>query len=325
MMNLTKLIFFLMLMFSTLFSISTNSWINCWMGMELNLFSFITLIFNQNLFNLESTIKYFIIQAITSMFMLVSIMLYTQNMFEFNLMLLNLSLFMKLNSSPFHYWGVNLIQGLTWQNLTIFLTWQKIIPLILIFYNFNMMMMIIFIIMNSLFGSIEGLNQTNLKKIILFSSINHMSWMLMIFFLNENLWLGYFMIYSMILMIIIIYNYMLNNIKITQLYSIKMNTLNNFFMMMNLLSLGGLPPFLGFIPKWITINLMVMNNFYFLSFMMVMCSLLTLFFYLRLFYSSTFLLSFKIKWIMTMNLKNFFILNTLSFISMTSLILSCML
>nr|YP_010586108.1 NADH dehydrogenase subunit 2 [Chimarra paramonorum]UZZ43844.1 NADH dehydrogenase subunit 2 [Chimarra paramonorum] len=324
MMNLTKMIFFSILTFSTLFSISTNSWINCWMGMELNLYAFIVLIFKQNMYNLESTIKYFIIQSITSMFFLIAIMMYLQTFSPFNSLLVNLSLLMKLNSSPFHYWGMNMILGLTWQNIIIFLTWQKIIPMILLFYNFNFTLMMIFIILNSLFGSIEGLNQVSLKKIILFSSINHLSWMLMIFYMNENLWMMYFLIYSSILMIITSYNYMMNNLKMNQMYSMKITHLNNFFLLMNLLSLGGLPPFLGFFPKWITIKFMLMNNLYFINLLMILCSLLTLFFYLRLFYSSSFLMMFKIKWMHINNTKNLFLLNILSFSSMSFLILSCL-
>jgi NADH-ubiquinone oxidoreductase chain 2 len=49
-----------------------------------------------------------------------------------------------------------------------------------------------------------------------------------------------------------------------------------------LISLGGLPPFLGFIPKWLVLTNLISNNLFLLRIILVISSLITLFFYLRI-------------------------------------------
>lgn len=55
---------------------------------------------------------------------------------------------------------------------------------------------------------------------------------------------------------------------------------------MNFLSLGGLPPFLGFLPKWLTILSLINNNIYFISSIIIILTLITLYFYTRIIFSS---------------------------------------
>lgn len=50
--------------------------------------------------------------------------------------------------------------------------------------------------------------------------------------------------------------------------------------------MGGLPPFLGFLPKWLTINYIVENNNYILSCILIIFTLLSLYFYLRITFST---------------------------------------
>lgn len=56
--------------------------------------------------------------------------------------------------------------------------------------------------------------------------------------------------------------------------------------MFNLLSLGGLPPFLGFLPKWLVIQSISINRQLFLLTVITIITLITLYFYLRLCYSA---------------------------------------
>nr|YP_010586134.1 NADH dehydrogenase subunit 2 [Dolophilodes bellatulus]UZZ43883.1 NADH dehydrogenase subunit 2 [Dolophilodes bellatulus] len=321
MINITNMIFFILLILSSLFSISSNSWISCWMGLEINLLSFIPLLYLNNLSS-ESMIKYFIIQAMSSSLLLFSLIFM---MIKYNYMMtliLNLSIFMKLGSAPFHYWYIQIIKIMNWMNCFILFTWQKIAPLVLISYNLNTKMMYSFVLINIIMGSIEGLNQISLKSIMNFSSINHLGWMITLIFLNENLWMMYFMFYSMISLILIIMFNMLNISFLNQLYFLKNNFLNLFNIIINLLSLGGLPPLLGFFPKWISIQFMMINNQLFLLFSMMMTSLITLYFYLRTSISVLILINFKTKWI---NLINNNIMNLImffnSFISIMLLLL----
>nr|QRW36293.1 NADH dehydrogenase subunit 2 [Graptodytes varius] len=290
-----KSIFLSTLIMGTLISISSFSWLGAWMGLEINLLSFIPLISSKNnMYSSESSMKYFLIQAMASSMFLFSIIISMLKSKMINdLLMLNNMMFMFMNSTillkmgaaPFHFWFPEIMESLNWMNSLLLLTWQKIAPMIIISYMIKSNMFIMIIIMiSSMIGSIGGLNQINLKKILAYSSINHIGWMLSSFLINEMMWFLYFFIYSFINLTII---HMFNKFNINMLKQMFMSINDykiNFFMILNFLSLGGLPPFLGFLPKWMIIQ-NLSYNFFFLIFFMIMMTLITLYFYIRISYS----------------------------------------
>nr|YP_010233720.1 NADH dehydrogenase subunit 2 [Papilio thoas]QSZ78076.1 NADH dehydrogenase subunit 2 [Papilio thoas] len=328
-MNSNKMFFYFILFFSTLISISSNSWLGCWIGLEINLLSFIPLISNpKNLLSSEAALKYFLIQAIASINFLFSIlikMILLKN-FEMNNMisiLINSSMLMKMGSTPFHFWFPNIIEGLSWLNCFLLMTWQKISPMILLSYYMNNNFLIMIMILNVIIGILGGINQTSLRKLMTFSSINNLGWMLAALMISENLWLFYLIMYSFMISILCFMFNLMNVYFINQLFFINLNSLIKISLLINFLSLGGLPPFLGFFPKWIIINFLVMNKFFIISFIFIMMSLIMLFFYIRIIYSSIMFNYLKMKWF------NFFIknnvmlfINSLSMISLLGLIIS---
>nr|AII02416.1 NADH dehydrogenase subunit 2 [Eudonia angustea] len=329
MFNSNKMFFYFFLWFSTLISISSNSWFGCWIGLEINLLSFIPLISNSNnLLSSEASLKYFLIQSIASINFLFCILLKLSMMKNFEMnnftsIMINSSLLMKMGSAPFHFWYPNIVEGLNWFNNIILMTWQKITPIILLSYFFNKNFLIIIIMINALIGAIGGLNQTSLRKLMAFSSINNLSWMLSSIMISENLWMFYFMFYCFMISIMCFMFKMLNIFFINQLFFINMNYLIKLMLMINFLSLGGLPPFIGFFPKWIIINFLINNNFYFMVFILILSSLILLFFYIRIIYSSFMFNYLKLKWIkIFIKNKLFFLLNFLSFISIFGMIFS---
>nr|UHA56251.1 NADH dehydrogenase subunit 2 [Hyblaea puera] len=327
--NSNKMFFFFFLFFSTLISISSNSWFGCWIGLEINLLSFIPIISNtNNFFSSEAALKYFIIQSIASINFLFSILLKLMMMKNFELnyfitVMINSSLFLKMGSTPFHFWFPNIIEGLSWLNSFILMTWQKITPMILLSYYFNKNLLLISIILNTIIGAIGGINQTSLRKLMAFSSINNLGWMLSTIMISENLWMFYFTMYSFLISILCMFFNMLNMFYINQLFISNMNYLIKIMLLINFLSLGGLPPFIGFFPKWIVINFLMMNNMFILSFIFIMMSLITLFFYIRIIYSSFLFNYLKLKWF-KINIKNklFNFINFVSLISILGMILS---
>nr|YP_002265536.1 NADH dehydrogenase subunit 2 [Chaetosoma scaritides]ACF35095.1 NADH dehydrogenase subunit 2 [Chaetosoma scaritides] len=290
-MKFYKLMFFLLMMSGTLISISSYSWIGMWMGLEINLISIIPLFSKiNNMYSSESSIKYFITQALASMIILLSIIMLSLNNEMFLMMkktfilTMNSSLLTKMGAAPFHFWFPEVIEGLNWMNCLIILTWQKIAPMVLIMYNFNFNLFFCLIILTSMLISMfMGMNQISMRKIMAFSSINHIGWMISTMFSSKSIWLIYFIVYSIISLNIIL---ILNKFKIFFLNQLLllMNNNNNLklFFSLNFLSLGGLPPFLGFIPKWLTINELIKSNFIFLSFSMIILTLFTLFYYMRM-------------------------------------------
>nr|AVV61631.1 NADH dehydrogenase subunit 2 [Orybina plangonalis] len=329
MLNSNNFFFMNMLFFSTLISISSNSWFGCWIGLEINLLSFIPLIsLPYNLMSTEASLKYFPTQSIASINFLFSILLKMILMKNFLMnnflsIMINSSLLMKMGSAPFHFWFPNIIEGLSWLNNFILMTWQKITPMILLSYYFNKNFLIIIIILNALIGAIGGLNQTSLRKLMAFSSINNLSWMLTSILISENLWMFYLIMYSFMISIMCFMFNMLNTFFINQLFINNLNYSIKIFLLINFLSLGGLPPFIGFFPKWIIINFLLMNKSYIITFFLIMTSLIMLFFYIRVIYSSFMFNYMKLKW-MKFYIKNnsFHMINFLSFISISGMMLS---
>nr|YP_010564357.1 NADH dehydrogenase subunit 2 [Laelia coenosa]UYX62380.1 NADH dehydrogenase subunit 2 [Laelia coenosa] len=327
--NSPKMLFLFILIFSTLISISSNSWLGCWIGLEINLLSFIPLISNSNnLMTTEASLKYFLTQSIASINFLLAILLkmILLKTFELNFfisMMINSSMLMKMGSAPFHFWFPNIVEGMSWLNNFILMSWQKITPMIILSYYMNKNFIIIIIIMNVIVGAIGGFNQTSLRKLMAFSSINNLSWMLSAIMISENLWLLFFLIYSFMISIMCFLFNMMNMYFINQLFINNMNSLIKINMMINFLSLGGLPPFIGFFPKWIIINYLINNQYFFMTFIMIMMSLIILFFYIRIIYSSLMFNYFKMKWfkIYCKN-NNLLFINIMSFFSIFSMILS---
>nr|YP_010694714.1 NADH dehydrogenase subunit 2 [Evergestis extimalis]WCF59602.1 NADH dehydrogenase subunit 2 [Evergestis extimalis] len=327
--NSNKMFFLFILFFSTLISISSNSWFGCWIGLEINLLSFIPLISNSNnLLASEASLKYFLTQSIASINFLFCILLKMILMknFEMNNMIsimINSTLLMKMGSVPFHFWFPNIVEGLSWMNNFILMTWQKITPIILLSYYFNKNFIIIIIMLNAIIGAIGGFNQTSLRKLMAFSSINNLGWMLSSIMISENLWLFYFFLYSFMISIMCFMFHMLNLYYINQLFFFNMNIMIKLTLLINFMSLGGLPPFLGFFPKWIIINFLINNNLFLLVFILIMMSLIMLFFYIRIIYSSFMFNYLKLKWIkIFIKNKMLFIMNLFSLISIFGMIFS---
>nr|YP_010730119.1 NADH dehydrogenase subunit 2 [Nevromus intimus]WEG22752.1 NADH dehydrogenase subunit 2 [Nevromus intimus] len=303
--NYSKMIFMICLISGTFITISANSWLGAWMGLEINLLCFIPLMSStKNLISNESALKYFLAQALASsilLFAIISLSLedgtFFFNKISLSQIMLNSALLLKLGSAPFHFWFPSVMEGLNWFNSLLLMTWQKIAPIILISYNHFPLFIYGVIIFSLLIGSIGGFNQTNLRTLMAFSSINHIGWILSAMLISESLWITYFLFYVFLSISIVmifskfeIYHFIQINSHLKSSYMMK------FFLFSNLLSMGGLPPFLGFLPKLIVIQNLLKINDFFMIFMMVMTALITLFFYIRISYSSFMIFSTNLKW-----------------------------
>nr|YP_010321793.1 NADH dehydrogenase subunit 2 [Stenochironomus okialbus]UKO32994.1 NADH dehydrogenase subunit 2 [Stenochironomus okialbus] len=301
--NSFKLLFFFNLFFSSMISISSMSWFNSWMGLEINLLSFIVLTLkSNNLFSTETSIKYFLIQALASNILLFSIILLSFFLMKFNFLYMNFmnlimitTLMMKMGVAPFHLWFIQISETLNWINNLILMTWQKIAPLILISYCSNFFIFIILAMYTILIGTIGGLNQISLRKLMAYSSINHLGWMILGMMMNMNSFKLYFFIYSIMSMSVM---FMFNFFKIfliKQFFNKTMSMYMKFFLNFSILSLAGLPPLIGFFPKWIIIETLIKSNFLFLTLYICFFSLFSIFFYIRIMFNLLFLNHFEMK------------------------------
>nr|QNJ59970.1 NADH dehydrogenase subunit 2 [Gymnoscirtetes pusillus] len=316
--NSTKLLFLSTLMMGTILSISSNSWFGVWMGLEINLLSFIPMLANnKNTMMNESSIKYFIVQAMASTMLLFSILLIQMKYpmsWEMELipsMMVSSSLLLKIGAAPFHFWFPEVMGTSTWINCLTLMTWQKIAPMMTLSYCIQMStFMFTIIILSIIIGAMGGLNQTSLRQLLAYSSISHLGWMISSLMVSENVWELYFIIYSLLSLIMVILFKQMNLFFLNQIYSsTNMKTEIKFMMFLSLLSLGGLPPFLGFLPKWIVMQYLVENNMTIMMTIMVMLTTITLYYYMRISFSALILSYSENSWSMTNKLnKSKFIL-----------------
>nr|BAE79529.1 NADH dehydrogenase subunit 2 [Mantella baroni] len=297
-------IFIMSLAIGTTITISSHHWLLAWIGLEINTLALIPVMTkNPHPRAIEAATKYFLTQATASALVLFSALINAWQTGEWTITTLlnpsstslSIALMMKLGLAPLHFWMPEVLQGIPLLPGLILSTWQKIAPMTLmlqISQLINLELMIFIGLISILVGGWGGINQTQLRKIMAFSSIGHLGWMLIILKFNPQLTLLSFTLYlfmtsAMFLSLIVSNTTKMQDISTT---FTKIPVLTS-FMMLILLSLAGLPPLTGFIPKLlITMELMKQNAIILASTIMFL-SLLALFFYIRLTYILTLTLS----------------------------------
>nr|AFT90712.1 NADH dehydrogenase subunit II [Anolis carolinensis]AFT90718.1 NADH dehydrogenase subunit II [Anolis carolinensis] len=310
----------------TIITMTSYHWLMAWVGLELNTLAIIPIISTMHHpRSTEAATKYFLTQAAASALILFSSMTNAWNTGSWDItqpltspshILLTMALAMKLGLAPLHFWLPEVIQGSTMTTAFIITTWQKIAPMSLIFLTMNNLSTSVFLLMgllSSLVGGWGGLNQTQTRKIMAYSSIAHLGWMATISSIMTNILIMNLLIYlimttSVFLSLIISKSKTIQDTTSTWTLSPTLTII----MLLSLLSLGGLPPLTGFIPKWLIMEELILQNFNLLISMMAASSLLSLYFYLRLTYTTALTLSpnttqTKFKWRFYPNTSTMFI------------------
>nr|AAN64183.1 NADH dehydrogenase subunit 2 [Thrips imaginis] len=279
-----KNLFIISLISSMMICLSSNSFMSMWMSMEINLFSFIPLISsNQKIMSEKSTMLYFLIQSISSSIFLISFSMNLENLKSMMTTMMILAIFMKLGMFPFHFWMISIIEGMEWEQAFILMTLQKIIPIMILSFMTQQKMIIMFWILNSLIACISGLTMFSTRKILGFSSINHLSIMLMAMILSKKIFKAYFIIYSFMTFSA---TKMMKTTNLNFLFQsfteMKKNKANNFTFLLIFLSMAGVPPLLGFMPKMLTLMAMLKSEMFLTITLILIFNTLSTFFYLRM-------------------------------------------
>nr|UPO69332.1 NADH dehydrogenase subunit 2 [Macrobrachium rosenbergii] len=281
----STLLFLSTLITGAVIAISSPSWFISWVGLELNLLSFIPLIFSkQNTFSSEAALKYFLVQAMGSAVLLASastLLIATDT----SKMIILCALLLKMGAAPLHFWLPPIMQGISWPQCIILMTVQKVAPMAMVTYTLSPSTLTTITgasIMSAILGGIGGLNQTLLRKIMAYSSISHMGWMLAAISLNTTIWANYLLIYSIISASLAIMMNQNQLYHIKQLMSVSYSQVNKISVFLSLFSLGGLPPFLGFLPKLSVIKELTSQTSILWVSSLTMSALITLFFYTRI-------------------------------------------
>nr|AET51461.1 NADH dehydrogenase subunit 2 [Ptiloprora plumbea] len=293
-----KLVFVTSLFLGTTITISSGHWILAWTGLEINTLAILPLISKSHHPRaIEAATKYFLVQAAASTLVLFSSMTnawytgqwdITQLTHPTSCLILTAAIAMKLGLAPFHFWFPEVLQGTSLTVSLLLSTIMKLPPITLLFltsHSLNTTLLTILAITSTALGGWMGLNQTQIRKILAFSSISHLGWMAVIICYNPKLTLLNFYLYSLMTAAVFL---TLNTLKVTKLSVLmtawtKTPSLST-ILILTLLSLAGLPPLTGFLPKWLIIQELTKQDMSLVATTISLLSLLSLFFYLRLAY-----------------------------------------
>nr|YP_009465657.1 NADH dehydrogenase subunit 2 [Trachyrhamphus serratus]AHN95983.1 NADH dehydrogenase subunit 2 [Trachyrhamphus serratus] len=288
----------------TTITFMSSHWLLAWMGLEINTLAIIPLMAqHHHPRSIEASTKYFITQATAAAMILFASTTnaWLTGQWSINemshplpLTIITMALALKIGLAPMHAWLPEVLQGLDLTTGMILSTWQKLAPFALLL-QMNTQpstMLPMMAVMSTLVGGWGGLNQTQLRKIMAYSSIAHLGWMILI------------MQYSPKLTIIALLTYMIMTFSAFKLFDLnKATSINSLASSWSkspvltaltpllMLSLGGLPPMTGFAPKWMILYELTKQELMPLALIMALSALLSLYFYLRLSYAVTLTLS----------------------------------
>nr|ACO48728.1 NADH dehydrogenase subunit 2 [Etheostoma basilare]ACO48729.1 NADH dehydrogenase subunit 2 [Etheostoma basilare]ACO48730.1 NADH dehydrogenase subunit 2 [Etheostoma basilare]ACO48731.1 NADH dehydrogenase subunit 2 [Etheostoma basilare]ACO48749.1 NADH dehydrogenase subunit 2 [Etheostoma basilare] len=299
---LTALLFGLGL--GTTITFASSHWLLAWMGLEMNTLAIIPLMAQHHHPRaVEATTKYFLTQATAAAMLLFASATnaWLTGQWEIQQMthplpvtLITLALALKIGLAPVHSWLPEVLQGLDFTTGLILSTWQKLAPfaLLLQIQPANSIILVALGLASTLIGGWGGLNQTQLRKVLAYSSIAHLGWMILVLQFSPSLTLltllTYFvMTLSAFLVFKLSKSTNLNMLATSWAKAPAITALTPLI----LLSLGGLPPLTGFMPKWLILQELTKQDLAPTATIAAMSALLSLFFYLRLSYAMTLTMS----------------------------------
>nr|YP_009145045.1 NADH dehydrogenase subunit 2 [Rhynchocypris oxycephalus]AKJ83767.1 NADH dehydrogenase subunit 2 [Rhynchocypris oxycephalus] len=289
----------------TTLTFASSHWLLAWMGLEINTLAIVPLMAHHHHPRaVEATTKYFLIQATAAAMILFASTTNAWATGQWNIngiespiatTMVMAALALKIGLAPMHLWMPEVLQGLDLLTGLVLSTWQKLAPLALIIQTAQAIdpsLLTAFGLTSTLVGGWGGLNQTQLRKTLAYSSIAHMGWMIIVLQYAPRL----------TLLALVTYIFMtsaaflaLKASSATKISTIAVVWSKNPTLTMTtdlvLLSLGGLPPLTGFVPKWFIMQELTTQNLPLTATIMALAALLSLYFYLRLCYTMTLTIS----------------------------------
>ena len=286
--------FYFLLFISILMAIRFNSRIIIWISLEINILRFLPIISSGLNIELENSVKYFIVQRWASIIFLMRFF-FCNYLFNRFYLLLIIRMFIKLGVSPFHTWFISILKTCSLFILIILSTIQKLIPLIIlnniyinyIIFYFSIFFTIVFIVF--ILSRV-----INLNKLLALSSLGNILWLISRNILSIKLILLFILIYIYILLgIYIFYNIYYFNIF---MQINRINLFDKIIIVIVFISLGGMPPMLGFLRKLLILKIIFIYENIFLFLIIIFSSLILLYHYIsRMYFFLTFIPSMKLS------------------------------
>ena len=302
--------------------ISSNDLIVFYMGLELqSLALYVLATFNRDqLKSSEAGLKYFVLSALSSGLLLYGCSLIygftgstnfniianqlnsNEYAITFGIVFILVGLAFKISAVPFHMWAPDVYEGSP-TSVTLFFTMVPKIAALTVFIRFlyvpflnlidQWQMILIFLsIASMLFGAIAAIGQTNLKRLIAYSSIGHVGYTLAGVATGSNDGIQSAVIYITIYIIMNLglFSCLLmmkrNNKYFEDIEDLSGLSKNHPLMSLSLLvilfSLAGIPPLAGFFAKFYIFKSVLEQSMYFLAIVGLLSTVVAAFYYLRI-------------------------------------------
>ena len=302
--------------------LSSNDLIVFYMGLELqSLALYVLATFNRDqLKSSEAGLKYFVLSALSSGLLLYGCSLIygftgstnfniianqlnsNEYAITFGIVFILVGLAFKISAVPFHMWAPDVYEGSP-TSVTLFFTMVPKIAALTVFIRFlyvpflnlidQWQMILIFLsIASMLFGAIAAIGQTNLKRLIAYSSIGHVGYTLAGVATGSNDGIQSSVIYITIyiLMNLGLFSCLLmmkrNNRYFEDVEDLSGLSKNHPLMSLSLLvilfSLAGIPPLAGFFAKFYIFKSVLEQSMYFLAIVGLLSTVVAAFYYLRI-------------------------------------------
>nr|WKK50051.1 NADH dehydrogenase subunit 2 [Eirene ceylonensis] len=292
----------------SLILIVSDNLLTLYLGLELQTFSIFILIAKNrtSIKSSEAGLKYFMLGALSSGFYLLSLVilfLYGYGLNIKDLLILNqdfivlcsitliiLSFCFKLSLFPFHFWIPDIYEGSSWDIITLIATLPKISMICIILqFIINSDIILTFCLCSIVIGTLGALNQSKLKRLLAYSGISHMGFIVLGFNILTNdgstigsLYLTIYMLTMISILILIICNNFKNDFIIELSGLQYINKILAITLILLILSTAGIPPLSGFISKWYLIWVAIDHQYNFSSFLMILFSAIGIGYYLRI-------------------------------------------
>ncbi len=302
--------------------ISSNDLIVFYMGLELqSLALYVLATFNRDqLKSSEAGLKYFVLSALSSGLLLYGCSLIygftgstnfnvvTQELnssdyaLTFGIVFILVGLAFKISAVPFHMWAPDVYEGSP-TSVTLFFTMVPKIAALTVFIRFlyvpflnlidQWQMILIFLsIASMLFGAVAAIGQTNLKRLIAYSSIGHIGYTLAGLATGSNDGIQSSVIYIVIYIIMNLglFSCLLMIKRNNEYYEdisdlsglSKNHPLLSLSLLVILFSLAGIPPLAGFFAKFYIFKSVLEQSMYFLAIVGLLSTVIAAFYYLRI-------------------------------------------
>nr|UTN43068.1 NADH dehydrogenase subunit 2 [Halipeurus diversus] len=267
---LQKTLYLISMMIGLIIIASSHMLLITWLGMEIiSFFLFPFIMSNSN--NLSTKLllwKYFFIQFISTSLFLLSFTLTSLTMSNYYFMdtmseiIMLIAMYIKLGIFPFQAWMFEICENLSWVNMILFTTIPKFGPLIIL-WNSNYILSNKIILMSSMMVwlCMGCAYEFSLRRFLIYSSIMNVMWMTYACTMNIMTLYIYMFFYTIIMLCLMNTINKSNNKEFSLLSNntIELNMTSRTINMINIMSLCGFPPLLGFMMK-LEVTMVFMNH-----------------------------------------------------------------